>query len=621
MLKDIKLQKNNVLLLALLLKNGQPKLDSQTEVTEITEILLDETLEPIFQSRTLIEIFNFIKMNSNQNLISANFFKPFLNDLIYSRELPMFHLALELLKNFDLTFSSYGEQNIINQLFTLCVHPSLITSHRLMMLDFAENFVHLPKIKNYLNLNIFEICDVLDGPDTQEKKLKILLQTKIGDEMLLVNLKPLKAMCLSKNNNRASNSLYRVLNSIIKTRPSMINKIEYLILSMILKSPSRHIPRTISLLKLNPELTENLLKHIIEETNNHFENFQNETDLKQYFLAFEWILNKTLLDDASNLIILNFLIKKSENRPNLFRGLLACCAAIICKQMLNDEIRLLLRNALNYLSEKGKRNIELVSWAQIYLIAIETLPNQENINKVFEETELIKEDNLYSELSAQQCPISFERVKRGNREIADYEHIDCPFQFNLNLAIKEQFARQFPILLCIDVLVKIERQNIQNEQSLTILRGEAERQLVFDLKPKLIDDFELRIYSRFTDTAGKIYQHSGTQMHFTFPEIIQTTCLSGAKFDELWTRFLADEHIFKSVIVLPKLKTIAQFFDQFSWASEFALSGNDPLDRLSFLMPSSYIALVKLFEINNMVNLRVATNNVQIIGRLEQELS
>lgn len=561
-------------------------------------------------------------MNSNQNIISANFFKPFLNDLIYSRELPMFHLALELLKNFDLTFSSYGEQNIINQLFTLCVHPSLITSHRLMMLDFAENFVHLPKIKNYLNLNIFEICDVLDGPDTQEKKLKILLQTKIEDELLLVNLKPLKAMCLSKSNNRASNSLYRVLNTIIKTRPTMINKIEYLILSMILKSPSRHIPRTISLLKLNPELTENLLKHIIEETNNHFDNFQNENDLKQYFLAFEWILNKTLLDDASNLIILNFLLKKSENRPNLFRGLLACCAAIICKQILNDQIRLLLRNALNYLSEKGKKNIELVSWAQIYLIAIDTLPNQENINKVFEETDLIKEERLYSELTSQQCPIRFERVKRGQHEITDYDHIDCPFQFNLNLAIKQEFAKQFPILLCIDVLVKIERQNIQNEQSLTILRSEAERQLMFDLKPKLIDDFELRIYSRFTDTNGKIYQHSGTQMAFKFPEIIQTTCLSGGKFDELWTRFLADGRIYKSVIILPKLKTIAQFFDQFQWASEFALVTDDGSpDRLSFLMPSSYIALVKLFEINSIVNLRVATNNVQIIGRLEQELN
>lgn len=194
--------------------------------TEVTDILLDDNLEPILQSRTLVEVFNFMKQNSNQEIISANFFKPFLNDLIYSKELTQFHLALELLKNFDLTFSSYGEQNIINQLFTLCVHPSLITSHRLMMLDFAETFVHLPKIKNYLNLNIFEICDVLDGPDTQEKKLKILLQTKIEDEVLLVSLKPLKTMCLIKGNNRASNSLYRILHSIIKIRPSMINKIQ-----------------------------------------------------------------------------------------------------------------------------------------------------------------------------------------------------------------------------------------------------------------------------------------------------------------------------------------------------------------------------------------------------------
>ena len=225
LLKDIKLQKNNIPLLAVLLKNSQSKLESQTEVTKL---LLDENLEPIFQARALIGVFNFIKMNSNQNIVSANFFKPFLNDMIYSKEIPLFHLALELLKNFDLTFSTYGEQDIINQLFTLCVHPSLITSHRLMMLDFAENFVHLSKIKNYLNLNIFEICDVLDGPDTQEKKLKILLQAaKIEDEVLLVSLKPLKTMCLIKNNNRASNSLYRVLHSIIRTRPSMINKIEY----------------------------------------------------------------------------------------------------------------------------------------------------------------------------------------------------------------------------------------------------------------------------------------------------------------------------------------------------------------------------------------------------------
>lgn len=586
--------------------------------TEVTEILLDESLEPIFQSRTLIEIFNFMKMNTDQNIISANFFKPFLNDLIYAKELPQFHLALELLKNFDLTFSSYGEQNIINQLFTLCVHPSLLTSHRLMMLDFAENFVHLPKIKNYLNLKIFEICDILDGPDTQEKKLKILLQTKIEDEVLLVSLKPLKAMCLYKYNNRASNSLYRVLNSIIKTRPSMINKIEYLILSMILKSPSRHIPRTISLLKLNPELTNNLLKLIIEETNNHFDNFQNETDLKQYFLAFEWILNKTLLDDASNLIILNFLLKKSENRPNLFKGLLACCSAIIYKQVLNDKIRSLLREALNYLSEKGKRNIELVSWAQIYLIAIDTLPNQENINKVFEETELFKEEKLYCELSQEQCPIRFERFKCKSQQIENYDHIDCPFQFNLNLSIKEEFSKQFPIILCIDVLVKIEKQNIQNERTLTILKTQNREQLIFDLKPKLIDDFELKIYSRFTDMNGKIYQHSGTQMYFKFSEIIQTSCLNSVKFDELWKRYLNEDQIFKSVIVLPKLQTIEQFFNQYKWTNEFAIKNSN---YLSFLIPSSYIALIKLFEINNMINLRIMTNNVYIITRLEQELN
>ena len=600
----------------MLLKNNQSKLDCQTE---ITAILLDENLEPIYQARILIEIFNFIKFNTNQNLISANFFKPFLNDLIYSKELPLFHLALELLKNFDLTFSSYGEQDIINQLFTLCLHPSLITSHRLMMLDFAENFVYLPKIKNYLNLAIFEICDILDGPDTQEKKLKILLQTKIEDELLLTNLKPLKTMCLIKNNNRASNSLYRILNSIIKQRPSMINKIEYLMLSMILKSPSRHIPRTISLLKLNPQLTENLLKLIIEETNNHFDNFQNETDLKQYFLAFEWILNKIQLDDSSNLIILSFLIRKSENRPNLFKGLLACCAAIICKQILNDQIRLLLKDALNYLSEKCKKNIELVSWAQIYLIAIDTLPNQENINKVFEETELLKEDNLYNELSEDQCPIKFERVKCANREIKDFNRIDCPFQFNLNLSIKEQFGRQFPILLCIDVLVKIEKQCIQNEKSLTILKNETEQQLNFDLKPKLIDDLELKIYSRFTDTNGKIYQNSNTSMYFKFSEIIQASSLNYIRFNELWTKFLNEDEFFKSVIVLPKLKTIEQFFDNFKWASDFQIESNQTL--LSFLIPSTYIALIKLFEINEMINLRIMTNNIYIISRLEQELN
>lgn len=586
--------------------------------TTIADLLLDPNLEPILQNRVLIEIFNFIKLNPNQNIISANLFKPFVNDLIYSKELPAFHLALELLKNFDLTFSSYGEQDIINQLFTLCVHPSLITSHRLMMLDFAENFVHLPKIKNYLNLSIFEICDVLDGPDTQEKKLKILLQTRIEDEFLLTNLKPLKMMCLNKNNNRASNSLYRVLNSIIRQRPSMVNKIEYLILSMILKSPSRHIPRTISFLKLNPTLTESLLKLIIEETNNHFDNFQNENDLKQYFLAFEWILNKTKLDDSSNLIILNFLIKKSENRPNLFKALLACCASIICKQILNDKIRMQLREALNYLSEKGKKNVELVSWAQIYLIAIDTLPNQENINKVFEDMELVGEDKLYSELREEDCPIQFERVKFNNRAIENYDQIDCPFQFNLNLSVKEEFKKQFPIVLCIDVLVRINKQSIQSEKSLTILKNEKKEQLIFDLKPKIIDDLEITIYSRFTDANGKIYHHSGTLMNFKFFEIIQSSSLDRIRFDQLWTKYVSEDEFVKSVIVLPNTKTIDEFFKKFKWANEFVLDTSS--NCLSFLIPSSYIALIKLFEINDLVNLRIISNNFYVINRLEQEL-
>lgn len=118
-------------------------------------------------------------------------------------------------------------------------------------------------------------------------------------------------------------------------------------------------------------------------------------------------------------------------------------------------------------------------------------------------------------------------------------------------------------------------------------------------------------------------------MNFKFSEIIQSSCLNRPKFDELWTKFLDEDHVFKSVIVLSNLSTCKEFFDKFNWASEFIIDTNDEdnfdtdntNNRLSFLIPSSYIALIKLFEINKLVNLRIMTNNVYIINRLEEELN
>lgn len=106
-------------------------------------------------------------------------FKAWVPRLMFVSNPALFHLSFYMNKEFgtDL-FTNQEEQNLLNQLLLCSCHPGLTTTHRLLYMDWIEACLDKKVQKSRWNLPADKLSFFLpgpfDGPDTQEKKIKII---------------------------------------------------------------------------------------------------------------------------------------------------------------------------------------------------------------------------------------------------------------------------------------------------------------------------------------------------------------------------------------------------------------------------------------------------------------
>lgn len=282
-------------------------------------------LPPVALQQTL-NCYLEIIVSSQVTQFSPMIFKPFLDTFTLSSEVYQVHFLLILLKNFGLElFTTAEEQFLVNQMTKLSAHPSLVIAYRLLILDFIKALMPIVKRSDYMEPEKFQIMP-FDGPDTQEKKLLLLNETSISDGLLLSHLKPLQTLSLSFGNYRATNSLYRILHSIYEKRHSMDKHIETTLISLILASPAQHVRHSLGFLSKNLDLAPSICGTFLRKLLHMKDIIKDEGDLKEYFLACEWILSKeNLINDSDALsTLLKFLYEKCQEFKKLAYCLLFC---------------------------------------------------------------------------------------------------------------------------------------------------------------------------------------------------------------------------------------------------------------------------------------------------------
>ncbi|KAF8792283.1 AP-5 complex subunit beta-1 like protein [Argiope bruennichi] len=141
--------------------------------------------------------------------LSPTSFKLYLQNLMLSSDVSLFHLAFDLLDAFhsDL-FSSQDEKFLYKQLIKLSTHPCLTSSHRLLFLDWLKTCIMNNLATDFLNETVSGLikCSFLSGG------------TKAAPSLFRI----LFVYFSSQNSELMHNSMYRLLSGIMKTSPHLM---------------------------------------------------------------------------------------------------------------------------------------------------------------------------------------------------------------------------------------------------------------------------------------------------------------------------------------------------------------------------------------------------------------
>lgn len=570
--------------------------------------------------RCLTFIFEYLTESNDTSDLNSNVFRPFLVSLTYTSEMQAFHLCLQLFQKFEFIFTHELLHFLLRHLLSACTHPALIPSQRLMFLDFVCDL--LPTFKDVEmvdDLQLMEIQPAFDGPDTQEKKLAILTHGPTPDDQLLFCLKPLKQLSLINLNPRASNALYRCLNRMLLLRPSMVSTIEYLLLSMILKSPQQHICRTLSLLRLWPQLSEHVLRLIIQETIDHTDNFHDESELKAYFQAFEWILRKVdfQIDEQDTIGILNFICKKSETSGTLHSYAINCCSAVIRNQFLTQSVKQNLTGCLKLLSSSPHLTLQQSSWVQIFLIGIQSLPNEDNFKRIFNDPLAFETITIKRTRKDVDFPIEVHALNSKDANSISFErYIDKPFQLPLKfeLSINCQFKNQHeenPVseLFTIEFGIENEMQQILEEVTINYLNETKPITVEFAVEIKNIVEFDLNINARCSNMLGHLFTNTTMTRQIELIDMMLPCEITSDQFHQVWlqqanrTDSVLNGWI-KHVITLRHVQTISDLINRLPWIKRFLISQN----LIAIAIPNNIFIFGHLIEIDQTVNWKVITN-------------
>ena len=608
-----KLKESNTLLNALLIRNGAAISPKQIKV--VIDSLPNHTFDPFLLHLILNHLFVSMKSKS-QLTITPFIFKQFIKTFIYSTEIYNFHFALLLQRSFGLElFSTSEELNLLNRLVLLSTHPSLIISIRLLILDFVKSFLPSLKVFHLADVKMLKLTS-FDGPDTQEKKLIILNETEMDNDELILNLKTIETSSLNSQNRRATNSLYRLFYAFLKNRPSLQENIEMLIISMIFAFPKQHVANSLKLLQsmecLIPKVCKTLAKKLI--TMSQIIEEAKVEDIEQFMLAIQWILEQPikLIEDNDLLQLLQFCLKTTQANPKLVKPLLNCCAAIIRTQKVTNDMKFLLNTSLSYLIS-SKIDVTISSWSQIYSIAINTLPNQESLKKVFCEDVNLNHGTPLIIRNHDSLPLIIERVALKLEPVA----INSPLfiLLQLKLTIDPMCLEEFKKLFAIEIRFKsIKHQKIDQVINIPFLECKHSKKITLKIKPIETKPFAVKISTQFSDINGITYCYDFVKVEqFNIINFLVPIDLDINQFDSVWNQIdLKDnQNTLESVICLEQYSQIYQFIKEHEFLKQFSCS-NDHNQFVIGLSPNKLL-LFRLYQINNVINLRLKTDEPKAV--------
>ena len=595
---------------------------------------LGPDVTPEILQHALYDVVQLVKEDPD---LTPAIFKPFISQFCFSSELYHVHFLIILLREFRLQlFTDQEEEMLLQQLVVLSKHQSLLVSHRLFALDFVCSL--MKDFPDAFDPQSFYPTE-FDGPDTVEKKLKILIQfpsNQLSDEEFLLWLQPLQSLSLERDHNtRATKSLYRVLSVAMTHRESLMSRVEGIVICLIIASPRHHIRYSLDLMNHRPDLAKRVAVLILKKVLSSGEALAKDVaDLEQLFVFMEWLLIRQLVsrsDEGKSVEqLFKFLYEKSISNVCLVPLLLSCAAAAVRSYDLTDGEKELLRNILSFVSREAKNNVTLTSWAQIYSIAITALSGGvENIRHVFDTEDLSSlrtqaEDHF---LTSDECPVQLNRRRTPISTLGEKDMETCneetkfTIEFDVSLAAFSRTEQVFA--LCIEVR-SIDQEFYSCWQT-PLLSVRKSRLMKLELQLKHSQPFDLLFDCQFNDLNGVVYMSKSFHMHhISFCDILSPleAVYDVKSFCQLRQQIASSiSECLETVIRLKSIPDCDTLLNQHPFLRDFCIKTPDP-NRLFMapVMPKSRILLTSKV-IADRVNLHAMTDDPDSLLLLRRQLS
>jgi hypothetical protein len=495
-----------------------------------------------------------------------------------------------------------------------------------------------------------------DGPDTLEHKLRILVQgtDQVDDSQFLIHLKPLETLSLQKENMRATKALYRILNSALDARPSLVDKIQGLIIALILASPKVHIRYAIDLMKGRRRLTEKvssvILRKILQSDEALSKNLQ---DLKMLFSFIEWLLKnkmvgESLVDNSQQISqhengsspstfiirLFTFLNEKSEVYPPLIPDLLSCVAAAIRSYDMSMQEKEVLRSILSFVSRESKaRDVTLSSWAQVYSIAISSLTTAESLKAVFDDTQDLKRIREQSAqfLSEPEAPL-FLRKKTPEETKKKHCHCDhgmdeqqqCKFIVDFEVGIRnslQPIEHRLSQIFAVRIEAESPEQGYSERWETPLLSSSRSRNMRLAVDLVTAAPFTLAFHVEFHDELGSSYRVSLPEVDILFREILfpLKRVVDCRSFCNLWKEIKNQEDSLETVIRLYGCPDEETFYETSEWLIRYVVPDSCSKYIAIHALPDSVI-LITLKVVDSLLNLHIITNDPEAAGLFHREI-
>ena len=627
----------------------------------------DSSVTPELLHYALCEVLKVVKIDPV--LHPPSIFKSFLDKFMYSIELYQVHFLVILLKEFHLQlFSTEDEQRLLNQLTVLSKHPSLHVSYRLFVLDLVSSLMKTLSGPASRGLSMKDFVPLEnDGPDTLEHKLRILVQVsdQVDDTEFLIHLKPLEVLSLEKDNMRGTKALYRILNIALDARPSLSDRLQGLIIALILASPRVHIRHAIELMKDRKDLAGKVSSVILRKILQSDEALaKNLPDLTQLFSFIEWLLKNNMAvitagdssrqqeqqqqamdgeeGSSSSLSVRTspsfiirlfcFLKEKSRVYPPLIPSLLSCVAAAIRSYDMSMEEKEVLRDILSFVSRESQaRDVTLSSWAQVYSIAISSLTTADNLKEVFDDTQDLRRIQQQSAkyLSEKDAPL-FLRKKSPLETKKKHCHCDhgqdeqqCKFTVDFEVGIKDACERSLEHLsqvFAVRIETESPEQGFNERWETPLLSSTRRRNMRLNVNLMTAAPFTLSFHCEFHDEDGSSYRVSLPGVDISFREILfpLKSVLDCRTFCNLWKQIKGEDDCLETVIRLHDYPDQESFWETNEWMQKFLVQDSCRYIAIQAL-PSSVI-LITMNVIDGLLNLHLMTNDPEAAGLFHREI-